>query len=83
MDIVVPNLLVQCLAGGGIRAGDPSVRQGTLGIVVGILQLSLITVVQRDGDVLRLSTPITLGTDGAMHAGESFGDSTGSRVRDG
>ena len=40
----IPNLLVQCLAGGGTRAGDPSVLQGTLGVVVGILQLSLITV---------------------------------------
>ena len=40
----IPNLLVQCLAGSGIHAGDPSVLQGTLGIVFCVLQLSLITV---------------------------------------
>ena len=93
----IPCLLVEYLRGGGAFVGDPRISRRALRIVFGIFQSAKIMVnllrrpalavaalySQQDGDVLRLSTPIAFGPDGAERAGESFGDPPGSRVRDG
>ena len=65
-------------------------------MVLGVLQLVEVVVnplrgasvaiatlqpVQRDGDVLGLSTPVTFGTDGTKHAGELPGNPPGPRIR--
>ena len=91
----IPCLLLQCLGGGGTFVGDPCIPHRTFCVVLGVLQLAEVMFnllrgmrltiatlqpVQQNRDVIGLPTPVTLGTDGAKHAGELSGNPPGTQV---
>ena len=86
----IPGLLVERLCCGGAFIGNPRIPHQALCIVFGIFQLAKIMfdplrspalaiaafqLVKQDGDILRLSAPVTFGLDGTERAGELLGDS--------